>query len=696
MRGFTAPEITEGVMTRTAGNGVVTTFNAADVVGAIADSPYTISTYGDGTSNAGRWVIYPDGNNFRLDNRLDSDNSLVSGSTTAFTFQVRAFARVAETGSYDDLTGEPTIPVKARGLPISDQGSGPRTIDWGQYNTDDFINSIEVVISGATTDTEFSPALDISSLNGTWNVDAQTVRAAGATGIRFAVVAGTAAGMFMVLNNGAMTIDYRDGGNLRTASGLSIDSVTAHVKRIELPSESSGPQGEQGPQGRYRVRVYRTTTHNASAPAKPVATSYNPTTDSLSGLTSGWGLSFPSFDPATQDVYESFAAYDPSASSLSEFSVPFEVGAEIGPAGSAGPTGAKGDKGDKGDTGDTGPQGPQGPAGMDGTSGSSTDTNSYFIDAWLRTPKGSTVSSSALTSAGIWNNNQGAPGFTTKPTDNVAAGIVYDVSDLPASASTDGTYDYHRFRRIFTIGETNVPASSWKYLGQANHPIPTPGQILIQAFVRIQAGDVPTNTALTSGGVWDQQAQRFTTKPTNNVLGGFVYDRSDLPDDAVTSTEYDYWQYNRYYTEGEGTVAGSAWWRVGKLDQDAASGGGGTSTYTETDIAISSTSPNTTTRQEVVNGTSYDKIYVTVKLGNGAWVQGTSNANLRYGGEIIVSHLGSGSANSTNFVGIGRGANNYALNAYISGTTVIIRTLDINATTQLANTSILKITGVNF
>ena len=78
------------------------------------------------------------------------------------------------------------------------------------------------------------------------------------------------------------------------------------------------------------------------------------------------------------------------------------------------------------------------------------------------------------------------------------------------------------------------------------------GQYLIQAFLRIGAGDVPLNTALTSGGVWDQQNQRFTTKPTENVLDGVVYDRSDLPADAVTSTQYDYWQYNRYYTEGEG------------------------------------------------------------------------------------------------------------------------------------------------
>ena len=178
-----------------------------------------------------------------------------------------------------------------------------------------------------------------------------------------------------------------------------------------------------------------------------------------------------------------------------------------------------------------------------------------------------------MTSAGTWNNNQSAPAFTTKPTDNVASGTVLDISDLPASASTSDTFDYHHFRRVFTVGETNVPSSAWQYLGQSNHPVPTAGQYLIQAFLRIGAGDVPLNTALTSGGVWDQQNQRFTTKPTENVLDGVVYDRSDLPADAVTSTQYDYWQYNRYYTEGEGTVAGSAWWRVGKLDQDASGGG---------------------------------------------------------------------------------------------------------------------------
>ena len=205
--------------------------------------------------------------------------------------------------------------------------------------------------------------------------------------------------------------------------------------------------------------------------------------------------------------------------------------------------------------------------------GTGTDTDSYFIDAWIRTSKGSTVSSSALTSAGTWNNNANAPAFTTKPTDNVAAGTVFDISDLPASASTSDTFDYHHFRRVFTVGETNVPSSAWQYLGQSNHPVPTAGQFLIQAFLRIQSGDVPLNTALTSGGVWDQQAQRFTTKPTENVLGGVVYDRSDLPADAVTSTQYDYWQYNRYYTEGETSVAGSAWWRVGKLDQDPSGGG---------------------------------------------------------------------------------------------------------------------------
>ena len=97
----------------------------------------------------------------------------------------------------------------------------------------------------------------------------------------------------------------------------------------------------------------------------------------------------------------------------------------------------------------------------------------------------------------------------------------------------------------------------------------------IDAYLRIHAGDIPSATALTSGGVWSDQTQSFTTKPTfGSILGGEVYDDSDLPTGADQSTDYDYWRYTRYWTEGEGVIAGTAWRRIEKIDQDPASGGG--------------------------------------------------------------------------------------------------------------------------
>ena len=136
-----------------------------------------------------------------------------------------------------------------------------------------------------------------------------------------------------------------------------------------------GPQGEQGPQGLGIVRLFNKVAHNASAPTTPTGvTATNAVPPVLSGIPAGWTEAFPSFNPATEDVYESFASHNPAAATGSalNFSAPFEVGAEIGPAGPAGAAGAKGadgeqgPKGDKGDTGDTGPAGPPGTGGGGG------------------------------------------------------------------------------------------------------------------------------------------------------------------------------------------------------------------------------------------------------------------------------------------------------------------------------------------
>ena len=136
-----------------------------------------------------------------------------------------------------------------------------------------------------------------------------------------------------------------------------------------------GEAGSQGSQGVYDIKVFTVVAHNATAPSTPTATSFTAGTRTFVGLTSGWSVSYPSYNPATQDVYESFVSYNPSGSSLGNFATPFEIGAEVGPAGPSGPAGsdgARGPAGAKGDTGDQGIQGiqgPQGEAGSDGTDG---------------------------------------------------------------------------------------------------------------------------------------------------------------------------------------------------------------------------------------------------------------------------------------------------------------------------------------
>ena len=214
-------------------------------------------------------------------------------------------------------------------------------------------------------------------------------------------------------------------------------------------------------------------------------------------------------------------------------------------------------------------------SGGGGGSSNGTDTNSYFIDAWIEVPKSvETVSSSALTSAGTWNNSATAPAFTTKPTTNVAGGVVRDNSDLPDNSTTSTTRNYHHFKRLFTVGESGVTASAWDYMGQWNHSGGTSSSdtYLINAYLRIGAGDIPLATALTSAGTWDHATKQFTTKPTENILDGVIYDDKDLPAVASRTSQYDYWKFSRYFTVGESGVAASEWSLIGKVDQDPSGG----------------------------------------------------------------------------------------------------------------------------
>ena len=211
----------------------------------------------------------------------------------------------------------------------------------------------------------------------------------------------------------------------------------------------------------------------------------------------------------------------------------------------------------------------------DATGGGGSGTNSYLIRAWLRVPKSvQSVSSSALTSAGVWNNSAAAPAFTTKPGTSTNGGVVFDISDLPAGAATDDSFNYHRFQRVFTVGESGVAASSVE-ISWAVESYPAHAKTyLISAYLRIGAGDIPLESALTTAGVWSDANKNFTTKPEENILDGVVYDDKDLPPVASRGSQYDFWEYQRYWFDGETSGTADEWSLIGKVDQDPASGGG--------------------------------------------------------------------------------------------------------------------------
>ena len=99
----------------------------------------------------------------------------------------------------------------------------------------------------------------------------------------------------------------------------------------------------------------------------------------------------------------------------------------------------------------------------------------------------------------------------------------------------------------------------------------------IHAYVRVaQGATAPTKSSMTSGGVWDSQSRSFSTLPTNSTANAVVYDQTTLPDDALSSNTYDYYEFVRLWVDGEGTIAGSAWNRTVKIDQDTPPGGDGT------------------------------------------------------------------------------------------------------------------------
>ena len=133
-------------------------------------------------------------------------------------------------------------------------------------------------------------------------------------------------------------------------------------------SGSGSSSGGQGFQGKFRVYLYNYVAHGEGAPSAPTGATYN--NGAIENIPSTWQSDFPgtqASQPDVFDVYESFAEFNPATPfSTLNWSTPFKIDAEAGPAG---PAGRDGRDGLRGPQGDRGLQGVQGPAGQDGATG---------------------------------------------------------------------------------------------------------------------------------------------------------------------------------------------------------------------------------------------------------------------------------------------------------------------------------------
>ena len=147
------------------------------------------------------------------------------------------------------------------------------------------------------------------------------------------------------------------------------------ITTVQVP----GPQGPEGPPGRFYVPVYRSATRQPDTPTGGV---YNWSAASWVTLPSGWSA-LPVAASGNKNLWFANALIIPNSALLEVVPIWAGVGeaGATGPAGPQGPQGAQGPagqrgaqgqqgvKGDKGDTGAQGPTGLRGPAGADGGEG---------------------------------------------------------------------------------------------------------------------------------------------------------------------------------------------------------------------------------------------------------------------------------------------------------------------------------------
>ena len=135
---------------------------------------------------------------------------------------------------------------------------------------------------------------------------------------------------------GITNVTYTGGSIPGTPTTVTLFAGTTPLPNfIVQPGERgmTGNRGDQGPQGRYPVKLYL---RSATQPSTPTDVTWNDD-DTLSGAnTAGWSLLIP---PGTEQTWEVEAFFDPAgaATTITTWSAVFRAGAE-GPPGMIGPT----------------------------------------------------------------------------------------------------------------------------------------------------------------------------------------------------------------------------------------------------------------------------------------------------------------------------------------------------------------------
>ena len=168
---------------------------------------------------------------------------------------------------------------------------------------------------------------------------------------------GTLETMAAVLGEARESHETDDGTTLEAAKVYADgqDAIqTEQLKEFTTDEINSRLANTQGPQGKYDVSLYSRVAQGD--PAFPTPTNIGFDGNDFTNVPNGWQSEFfGTLDEENFDYYESFATYDPSTGTLSDWATPFLLGADAGPTGPAGPVG---------------PRGPAGTDGRDGRDGS--------------------------------------------------------------------------------------------------------------------------------------------------------------------------------------------------------------------------------------------------------------------------------------------------------------------------------------